>query len=534
MGEAILENSAACEPAWPTLTAALRAAARDDGDRLYINLLDTKNESHPLTFAEVEQLATRWAHHLSNRGLAPGDRVVILLPTSDSFLAAFYGTLLAGGVPVPLAYPVAPGRADDYVLGFAEIIASAAPALLVTTEVYADSLATLASPERVLCPEQVPETPERSELPNIEANDLALLQYTSGPVAEPTGVALAHRQVMASVTAMGSALALTRDDVALNWVPLVHDMGLIGGLFASLVFRCPLHVMPPQSFLMHPHRWLQNITDLSATLSVAPNFAYRLCLRRVRDKHMAKLDLSSWRIAINGAEMVHHDTVAAFRDKFAPVGFAASVMLPVYGLAENTLATACPPLDDPYRVDDEGVVSAGGPLPGQTLSIQTEKGTAGEGELGEICVRGPAVMGEYHGNPAATRRVLRDGWLHTGDLGSIRDGRLYIHGRIKQMVIKMGRNYYPQDVERVAGGGVVFAWPNPESGTDDLVLVLETDAPAEEQKQLLGDLNGRLLAELGIRADVIRLVPPGTLPTGEALTRARDLVRQRYARDDLP
>jgi len=532
MSQAYLENSVTCEPRWPTLTAALRAAAREDGDRLYVDLLDTRNDSHPATFAEVHHLAETWAHTLLHRGLDRGDRVVILLPTSAEFMAAFYGTLLAGGIPVPLAYPIAPGKAEAYVLGFAAIVDNAAPTFVVTTEQYASQAAALAAPERVLTPDSFDGDGE-STFPEIGPDDLALLQYTSGPVGYPTGVALTHHQIMTSVTGMGTALALSRDDVALNWVPLVHDMGLIGGLFTSLVFRCPLHVMPPQSFLMHPHRWLGNISKFRVTLSVAPNFAYRLCLRRVRDKHMADLDLSAWRIAINGAETVQHDTVTAFRERFGPVGFSATTMLPVYGLAENTLATACPPLDQPYVANGDGVVSVGGPLPGQALSVRNDDEVVAEGEPGEICVRGPCVMREYFGNTEASARMLRNGWLHTGDVGIIEGGRLYIHGRKKQMVIKMGRNYYPGDIERIVGSGVAFAWPNTESGTDDLVLVRESKPLApEEEKQLSNELNAQLLGVLGIRVDRLLLVAPGTLPDLNARL-LRDHVRETFSRGEL-
>ena len=533
MAQAYLENQVPCQPRWATLNDALRTAAEEDPDRLYVDLLDTRNESHRLTFADVNALAEDWARALLQHGLGRGARVVILLPTSAEFLAAFYGTLLAGGVPVPLAYPIAPGKAEAYVLGFTEIVRNVAPEIMVTTETYAAEATTLAGADRVLVPAALGGA-GRSALPDVGADDLALLQYTSGPVGSPAGVALSHRQIMANVTGMGTALALTREDVALNWIPLVHDMGLIGGLFTSLVYRCPLHVMPPQSFLMHPHRWLHNISKLGVTLSVAPNSAYRLCLRRVRDKHMDGMDLSRWRVAVNGAEMVHHDTVASFRERFGPVGFAPAAMLPVYGLAENTLATACPPLDRPYTTDAQGVVSVGGPLPGQALSIRGDHGVLAEGELGEICVRGPCVMRAYHDNDDASARALQDGWLRTGDLGAIAGGRLYIHGRIKQMVIKMGRNYYPDDIERMLGGGVAFAWPNADSGTDDLVLVRESEPLSSEANKDLGNrLNAELLAGLGIRVDRLVLVPPGTLPP-ELSTRAlREHVRGRFGRGEL-
>ncbi|HEY3352654.1 MAG TPA: AMP-binding protein, partial [Polyangia bacterium] len=312
-------------------------------------------------------------------------------------------------------------------------------------------------------------------------------------------------------------------DVALTWAPLVHDMGLIGGLLTSLYWRCPLHVMPPQTFLMHPDRWLKNISRFRVTLASAPNAAYQLCVKRVQDRHLEGVDLSCWRVALNGAETVHPSTVEAFCARFAAAGFSRRAVVPSYGIAENTLATACPTLDEPYRTRPHGgvpVVSVGGPLAGQELAILDGAGAVvGEDQVGEIAVRGPCVMSGYHGDERATRRAIdARGWLHTGDLGLVAGGELYITGRKKDMVIKMGRNYYPSDVEGALaafpglGATLAFAAPNLADGTDDLILLAESAPQGAEAEVKLGKaINAELLGRLGIRADTISLVAPGSL-----------------------
>jgi acyl-CoA synthetase (AMP-forming)/AMP-acid ligase II len=539
---AYLKSPLACEPTTLTLADALRRAATEEGDRLYVNLLDSRNQEKRLSFARVLSGAERWAHALVSRGLARG-RVALLLPTGEEILAALFGTLMAGGVAVPCPYPLALGDATPYVLGLAPIIDSARPRFMVTGQQYREAAETLLAGREagVLLPSEIGEAPA-TPLPQVSPDDVALIQYTSGPLGQPTGVELTHRNIACNVLGLGRALALTRDDVALNWVPLVQDMGLVGGLFTSLFWRCPLHVMPPQAFLMHPHRWLANISRYRVTLSVAPNAAYQLCLRRVRDKHLEGVDLSSWRLALNGAEPVRHATVRAFRERFAAIGFSETTMLPTYGLAENTLGTTCPSLDEPYLTlahpeTGEPVVALGAPLAGQEVAILADGGeVAAERVIGEVVVRGPCVMRGYRGNDVATRLALQDGWLHTGDLGFVTDGQVYLTGRKKDMVIKMGRNYYPADIERVLtatipGTHIAFSWPNEESGTEDLVVV--TDAgplTADLEKQLRAQISAALLATVGIRADHVVIVSHGTL-SGDR-RQARELFARR-AREGL-
>ena len=306
---------------------------------------------------------------------------------------------------------------------------------------------------------------------------------------------------------MSLALGLDESDVGVSWLPLFHDMGLVGVLLCSLLRRFPIHLLSPAEFLLRPARWLELLASAGATLTVAPNFGYELAVRRVR----GDFDLSRLRRALNGSEPVHRPTLDGFERRF---GARPGTVLPVYGLAENTLGVSFS--DDPAPATDlawlgRAVPSVGRPLPGMEVSVR--------GPEGEIAVRGPALMDGYFRDPAATAAVLRDGWLFTGDLGVIRAGRLYVTGREKDLVIKNGRKFHPYDIERVAaaavdappGGVVAFSVPNAATGTEDLVVVAELRRRTGDE-QAARTIRGLLLEELGVRPERIRLVGPGAVP----------------------
>jgi acyl-CoA synthetase (AMP-forming)/AMP-acid ligase II len=341
--------------------------------------------------------------------------------------------------------------------------------------------------------------------------DAAFLQYTSGTTGAPRAAIISQRAAVASAQGMGLSLRLGPSDVGVSWLPLFHDMGLIGVLLCSLLYRFPVHVLSPAEFLLRPARWLELLASTRATLTVAPNFGYELAVRRVRGSY----DLGSLRHALDGSEPVHRATLDAFERRFA---LRPCTVLPVYGLAENTLGVCFS--DDPSPATDlewEGraVPSVGPPLPGVEVKILA----AGPGGAGEIAVRGPSLMSGYFRDPEATSAALGDGWLRTGDLGVIHGGRLYVTGREKDLVIKNGRKFHPYDIERVVAAAIdsppagvaAFSIPNHSTGTEDLVVLAELRrrAPEGEAERII---RGRLIEELGVRPEHVRLLGPGALP----------------------
>ena len=544
-----LDSPLPCEPRAATLVEALRRAAAEVGDRLYLNLVSPKGDENRLAFADVLTGAEHWANAFLARGIARGDRVALILPTSEAFVAAFFGAQMAGGVPVPCPFPVGVGDVEPVVMSSKPVMASAKPKIIVTksSSVLSGPAGKLAdgldpAAQLMLADDAPPEDRRPGRWPEVGPDDLAMLQYSSGPVLNPHGAALTHKNVLSNVEGLGRAIRMSEDDVALCWVPLVHDMGLVGGLFTTLYWRCPMHMMPPQAFLMHPHSWLENISKYGATISVAPNAAYQMCVRRVRDRHTSGLDLSRWRLALNGAETVYPETAAAFTDKFAGIGLPKTAVRPIYGLAENSLVASCFGLDgDLVTVPDPGgsgrdLVSVGQPLAGQRVRITDSSGqTLGEDEVGQIQVAGPCVMRGYFDDRPATESALADGWLRTGDLGFVSGDHLYVSGRTKDIVIKLGRNYYCDDLERtleespagLANRAVAYAAANARSGTDDLVLFVETAHATDGDRRLPAKINADLLSTYGIRADRLVVLPPGGLPSEGSRAERRELMRRR-------
>jgi acyl-CoA synthetase (AMP-forming)/AMP-acid ligase II len=308
-------------------------------------------------------------------------------------------------------------------------------------------------------------------------------------------------------------------------------MGLVGGLLVPLLYRFPLHLMTPGEFLLHPVRWLERISRFRGTIAAAPDFAYQLLTRRVRTTD--GLDLGSWRHALDGAEPVHRATLDAFADRFAPVGFRSAALRPVYGLAEYTLgvtfsAPGAPDLAHAGR----SIPSVGRPLPGVTVDVVRSGASVRDGDEGEIVVRGPALLSGYFRDPEATASALRDGWLHTGDLGVLRDGQLYVTGREKDLVIQNGSKFHPYDIERVAAAAAgappngAAAFSVPTGDREHLVVVVEATAAATGVTQ---QVRGSLLEELGVRADRIEVVPPGDLPRTTSGKLRRRACAERFA-----
>jgi len=542
-----VRNDLPARPSAGSLTEALEQAGRSD--HTYINFLDHRNRENRLSFRDVLEGARRYANFITNRGLKKGTRVLLLLPTGAEFVFAFFGAQLAGGVPVPAVPPAGFGNVGKYLQTLGHIARDCRADFFVTGRALEKAVAPLASagvrPRGVIFSEDVTdEKPRLSGTPSCDADAEALIQYTSGSTSLPKGVVLTHGNVLGNVYGIGAALNMGEGDQGISWLPLFHDMGLIGVLFTALHWRYTVHVMAPESFLLRPASWLENIGRYGAQLSPAPNFAYHLCARRIPDDQLAGLDLRSWRTALNGAEPVDVSTVDAFRDRFSGCGFGNEVMLPVYGMAENCLAATFPALGANLEIrhlDREALeargraedartrdgascraVSVGYPLAGQSVAVSDgKKGFAREGEVGEILVGGCSVMRGYHRNGEETARALEGGWLHTGDLGFISEKRLFVTGRSKEIIIRMGRNHYPYDLERTAseirgvrkGCVAAFSCPDAGTGTEQVVVVAESrETGVRERDGIEKAIRGEILARLGVRVDRVLVVSPQAVP----------------------
>jgi fatty-acyl-CoA synthase len=539
------------------LVHALESAAAEG---VHVWLTQGDQEPVLLSYRELLERSSRAADHFVSLGFERGDRVIIMLPTGEAWLVAFFGALLAGGVAVPVGPTFSFGGLERYAATIRHIAMDAGARIFVGGPPVEPYLPMLREGNPALRhfvrPEDLLTASGRGQArPSSSLADLAVLQYTSGTTGLPKGVMLSHRAVLSNAFMIGQRVGMCPRDTGVSWLPLFHDMGLIGALMTSLYWHYPLLLMPPESFLMHPRRWLQAITRVKATLTVAPNFAYQMAIDRIGDRHARDLVLDGVRCAFNGSEAVRPSTVSAFAKRFGPKGFRTSSILPVYGMAENTLAATFPPAGEACdslfvdrraleagRVDagarDVEIVSVGTPLSGVSVEIRDPETKPLAADLvGEVALRSPSMMDGYWQKPDPTSHALSDGWLRTGDLGFVHDGRLYLTGRVKELIIKRGRNYYPDDIERIASetaGATVlqaaaFSCPNERAGTEDIVIVLEVRALSPEDRERTGkEINGKLIGSLGIAADAILFVPPRTIPRTTSGKVQRAGLRSRY------
>jgi acyl-CoA synthetase (AMP-forming)/AMP-acid ligase II len=512
--------------------------------------------------AQLLERAQCSAAALRGNGVKPGDHVLLMLTSQSDFIDTFLGAIWADAVPVPLFPPIFSTRPEDFITNFVEIAASSGAHVLIASdeivgkmEGFADRLGdgfrTLSHTSLNIAGDRLEREPTR------KLSDLAFLQYTSGSTGTPKGVALSHTNVLANLQAIGRAVAINDDDTLVTWLPLYHDMGLISVL-ASLYWGGRAVIRSHLEFAKNPAIWLRTISEHGGTVSPAPNFAFRRCLQ-LSDEDLAGLDLSTWRVAFNGAEPVDPETVNRFTRRFSRYGFRRSTLYPVYGLAEHTLAVCFSPLGQGPRIDTVNrnhlassaiaesvpascpdavsIVSVGTPLEGVSIEIHDERGSAlPEGHVGEVLVKSASVMTGYFGNEAATAEVLSDGWLRTGDLGYLKDGMLYITGRIKDLIIRAGRNYYPEDIESAAVGvsgvraGRVAAFTaSAETGEDDVVVLAESDVSCTKRRaDLIREIAAAVASRVGFRPERVELYSRGTLPITSSGKLRRQVARSRF------
>jgi 1-acyl-sn-glycerol-3-phosphate acyltransferase len=551
----------------PTLNAVLAWHAERHPERRHLLFLEG-GAATPLSYGELQRRAETVAAALLARGLERTQTVALMLPSGLDYFACFLGILLAGGIPVPLYPPARKSQVEDHLRRQAGILRNAQVRVLIAApevRTLARLLVPLAPDLRlVTTPAELAADAMRAVLPAVSRDDVAFIQYTSGSTGDPKGVVLSHQNLLANLRSVGKTVHFGGDDVVVSWLPLYHDMGLIGAWMGSLYFGVPLVLMSPLSFLARPAAWLQALSDHRGTLSAAPNFAYALCLKKVADEDLAGLDLSPWRVAMNGAEPVSPEVVEGFIQRFAPCGFRRESMMPVYGLAENSLALAFTPPGRGPRVDavrrtrlqrdgraqpapDDDAqplrfVAAGVPIPDHEVRIVDEGGRElPERHQGRLQFRGPSATSGYFRNPEATARLLpgggSDGWLDSGDLAYTADGELFITGRSKDMIIRAGRNLHPQELEEAVGAlpGVrkgcvaVFATTAASEGTERLVVMAEARPPdaaaSAELRQKIGELAIDLV---GSAPDDVALVPPGTVPKTSSGKIRRNAARQLF------
>ena len=555
-----------------TIHGALREHAALERDRPHVYLRADDGAEQVISYGALWDGAARIAAGLRARGVARGETVAIMLPTGLDFLRVFQGILVAGAVPVPLYPPVRLDRLEEYLRRQRGILVNAGARCLVTLAEAAPVAHLLrrevGSLREVTTASSLDTAAGSVDPAGVEAlggpGEAALIQYTSGSTGAPKGVELTHANLLANIEAIARGVEMRPTDVGASWLPLYHDMGLIGTWLCCLVRGIPLALQSPLSFLARPERWLWAIHRRRATLSPAPNFAYELCVRKIRDEALEGLDLSSWRCALNGSEPVSPDTLDRFTRRFERYGFQRESLMPVYGLAECSVALCVPPVGRGPRVDrverlpferegravpavrdEEGAlrfVSVGTALPGHEVRIVAPAAAAAEEMpervVGRIVFRGPSVTAGYHGNAEATAAVsLPGGWMDSGDLGYRAAGELYVTGRRKDLIIKGGRNLVPQEIEEVAaavegvrkGCVAAFGVADATQGTEQLVVVAETRTtePAE-WTALEAAVIARVAEVVGLPPDRVVVVPPGSVPKTPSGKIQRGETKARY------
>jgi fatty-acyl-CoA synthase len=553
-----------------TLHESLWRHARTDPERPHVLLRGDDGIEQVVTYERLWREAALVAGGLQERGISRGDRVSLMLPTGLDFLRSFLAILLARAIPVPIYPPVRLDRLGEYAARQAGILNDAGARLLVTVTRARPVAAVLrpAAPslEGVTTADELAAAGRAVTGPEGAGGDPAFIQYTSGSTGQPKGVLLTHDNLLANIEAIASGLEMRPTDVGVSWLPLYHDMGLIGSWLFCLHHGLPLTLMSPTAFLARPERWLWAIHQRRATLSPAPNFAYELCARRIPDEALEGLDLSSWRVAFNGAEPVSEATVDRVTRRLAPFGFRPATMMPVYGLAESSVALAFPPAGrgprfdrvrrDVFQAEGRAVpaapgdraalafVSVGRALPRHEVRIVDEAGEdVPERVVGRLVFRGPSTTAGYFRRPEETAAVtLVGGWMDSGDLAYVAAGEIHIAGRRKDIIIKGGRNLVPQEIEDAAaevegirrGCVVAFGVEHIETGTEGLVVVAETRVvDAAGRERLEAAVVEHVAARVDVPPDRVVLVAPGIVPKTSSGKIRRAATRQLYLEEAL-
>ncbi|WP_419809980.1 fatty acyl-AMP ligase [Sphingomonas sp.] len=532
--------------------------------------------TRPYPFAELRVDALAAARRFVAAGLVPEDRVALVAETGPEFAALFFGAIYAGAWPVPLPLPTSFGGRDSYVEQLRVQLASCDPKMLVFPPELADfagEAARQAGTEPVDWAAFAARPDSEVALPAARGDAIAYLQYSSGSTRFPHGVAITHHALLNNLAAHGHGMKLQSSDRCVSWLPWYHDMGLVGCFLSPVANQVSTDYLKTEDFARRPLAWLDLITRNEGTsLSYSPTFGYDICARRMSSQTKAsdRFDLSRWRIAGNGADMIRPDVMQAFVDAFADAGFKASAFLPSYGLAEATLAVTIMPPGEGIRVElveetqlsgggdlgaNDGprpprfraIVNCGKPVRDMAVEVREEDGTPlPDGAIGKLWCKGPSVMVGYFRDPDATAACMAPDpsgegtWLDTGDMGYISEGYIYIVGRAKDMIIVNGRNHWPQDIEWAveqlpgfkAGDIAAFAITTPSGEETPAVLVQCRSLDDSERQRLRDEIRERVRSVTGMNC-VIELIPPRTLPRTSSGKLSRAKARNLYLNGDI-
>lgn len=549
-----------------TLGEALDYAAQG---RRGLNFHDPRGRlARAYSFRDLRDEAHAAAGRLIARGIEPGERVALVAETAPEFAALFFGAIYAGAWPVPLPLPTSFGGRESYIDQLSVQLRSADPSLFL----YPPELGGLAGAAAEAVGVEGLDWAEFSAADAPEAalheagpDDIAYLQYSSGSTRFPHGVVITHRALLSNLAAHSHGMEVVDGDRVVSWLPFYHDMGLVGCLLSPIANQMSVDYLKTEDFARRPLAWLDLISRNPGTsMSYSPTFGYDICARRVSSQVdvAERFDLSRWRVAGNGADMIRPDVMQAFVDAFAPAGFSASSFLPSYGLAEATLAVSIMPPGEGIEVElveetllaggGEGerdrpqryrsIVNCGRPVRGMEVAIRAEDGrTLSEREIGKVWCRGSSVMVGYFRDEASTRACLADdGWLDTGDMGYVSDGYVYIVGRAKDMIIINGKNHWPQDIEWAveqlpgfkAGDIAAFAITTPGGEETPAVLVQCRTSDLSERARLREAIRERVKAITGINC-VVELVPPRSLPRTSSGKLSRAKARNLYLSGEI-
>ncbi len=529
---------------------------------------DLKGEETSFTFVRIEAETASRAKALQDLGLRKGDRLGLVVIEPEDFVLNFLAALRVGVVPVPLYPPMSFGALDAYAERTARVLSDAeARFVLVSSKLQnilwslVDAVPTL---EKLVTVESLREVTGTPDYPEITPEDLAFLQYTSGSTSDPKGVMVTHASLIANAHGIiheGLLLDPTVDK-GVSWLPLYHDMGLIGFVIAPICHAIPVVFIPTLRFIKRPNVWMETVHRHRGTTSFGPNFAYALAARKARKSDLEKWDLSCLKVLGCGAEPIQPETMRAFTDLFhASCDLPDTAIMPAYGMAEATLAISLKTAPEHFQTvvcdaeifQEDGKVEApengertvlehvgcGVPFDGHEVVIMDDAGNVlGTDREGEICVRGPSVTPGYFNNPEATAHAYRDGWLHTGDLGFLHNGQVYITGRLKDLIIVNGRNVHPQAVEWAAAEvdgirkGNVVAFSRPSATGEELVVVCETRG-VEDKDALKVEVKKQIQRELSLAAADIVFLERGTLPKTSSGKLQRRKTRQQYLNGKL-